>query len=187
MTRINTIDPTLLTNQWLAAEYRELPRVLNAVARNLGEDVKVEAQVPPTYRMGQGHVTFFVDKLLYLYKRHQVLSAEMVFRAATTGRKLELSIDCLEVYTQIAAKRPDLCKDWTPTADDHFTNLARLCERWNDAKRPPRLNAQVMSSEADAINWVTTVAIKHKLYPARALQLMLNSLRAAGRITTLEQ
>src|SRR5690606_42130831 len=66
---------------------RELPRVLNAVARNLGEDVKVEAQVPPTYRMGQGHVTFFVDKLLYLYKRHQVLSAEMVFRAATTDRK----------------------------------------------------------------------------------------------------
>lgn len=186
MTRINTIDPALLTNSWLAAEYRELPRVLNMVGRNLDAGARVAAQIPPAYRMGQGHVAFFVDKLQYLYKRHQVLSAELVFRAAVAGRKLEPAIDCLEVYTQISAKRPDLCNDWAPAADDHLTNLARLCERWCDAVNPPRLNAQVMSSEADAINWVTTVAIKHKLYPARALQLMLNSLHAAGRITTLE-
>lgn len=124
MTRINTIDPALLPMPWLVAEYRELPRILNRVA-----DGKPFPSIPATYRMGEGHVSFFGNKLHYLYKRHALLRAEMLKRGA------KANIELTAAYEAALQAYPRLCQDWTPSAADHFINLARLQESWFRAKK----------------------------------------------------
>ena len=124
MTRINTIDPRLLPMPWLVAEYRELPRILNRTA--LG---KPFLPTPPTYRMGEGHMSFFGDKLLYLYRRHELLRAELMRRAGAA------SMSCDHAYEQCEQQYPELCNDWEPATADHVVNLTRLYENWHSSKR----------------------------------------------------
>lgn len=125
MTRINTIDVDLLPMPWLVAEYRELPRILNRVAK--GQPFPV---IPAVYCMGAGHVSFFGNKLNWLYVRHEQLRVELFERGG------QPTMDCNEAYKQCMALYPKFCKShWRPTAEDHLTNLHRLEDRWNQAKR----------------------------------------------------
>jgi deoxyribonuclease (pyrimidine dimer) len=71
MTRINCIPPSELRREHLVAEYRELPRIRHAYPRSSPPNV------PPTYRLGPGHLTFFYDKGVWLERRHRQLIAEM--------------------------------------------------------------------------------------------------------------
>ena len=59
MTRINLVDPSELCDQHLLAEHRELTRIPNAVARGRFSLVGQ----PADYKLGEGHVRFFFDKL----------------------------------------------------------------------------------------------------------------------------
>lgn len=177
MTRLNTIDPALLPNVWLAAEYRELPRVLNHMYQFRD---RAPEELPATYRMGSGHVNFFRNKGAWLYSRHLSLVAEMKHRARVAGRTFEPAIDCGPVYYALLAARHDLCSDWLPQADDHMTNFGRLCERWPQAKRPMVIGSKAMGTPQDAINWAATVALQHGLNPTAALECMLKSLHTAG-------
>jgi len=117
MTRINVVPPSELTNKHLVAEYRELPRVF-ALARP-------DAKIPPTYRMGAGHVTFFYDKLLWCYERQRQLVTEMIRR----GFKPNYPADGLlrEYYT----KKPWAFNDWEPDAAALAVNRKRLEEKLN--------------------------------------------------------
>lgn len=82
MTRINCVPPSELTQQHLVAEYRELPRVFGMVLGMVerGTTDPALASIPPSYRMGTGHMKFFTDKLGYLLKRQKALIAEMQAR-----------------------------------------------------------------------------------------------------------
>jgi deoxyribonuclease (pyrimidine dimer) len=75
MTRINCVPVQELTREHLVAEYRELPRLAafaaSKYARNPG------FVPPPTYRLGKGHMDFFVDKGQWLADRHAQLVEEM--------------------------------------------------------------------------------------------------------------
>ena len=77
MTRINCIDPALLSDKHLGAEYRELPRVFglvrDAIAR--GES-PADPRNPGQYVLGAGHVRFFYPRLGYLLTRYQQLCDE---------------------------------------------------------------------------------------------------------------
>lgn len=108
MTRINTIDPRVLLDQHLFAEYRELPRAVHT-AKPYRKDI------PPSYRMGKGHVLFFADKTEWLVNRHRALVEELVLR----GYKLSN-------VAPLVAKESTA---WCPSATDHTTNLARLQDR----------------------------------------------------------
>lgn len=110
MTRINCVPPALLVKEHLLAEYRELPRIFRAAKRI--------ADVPPTYRMGAGHMKFFYDKLLYCEKRYQLLCDEMIKRGFTVN------------YTKLPVN-PDrsLYNDWKPDNVAIAINLARINER----------------------------------------------------------
>lgn len=122
MTRINTIDPVLLTTPWLLAEYRELPRIINRVAGG----ALIAGPFPGPYRMGKGHVSFFLNKLHWLYLRHNKLYEEMERRGFKPQMTMHAAMDkCL-------ALRPDLCKPnvWQPDAADHAVCIGRLAERW---------------------------------------------------------
>ena len=97
MTRINCIPVEELHDKHLLAEYRELPRVFS-LARG-------DADIPDTYRMGKGHVTFFYDKRKRGWKP----------KHCTTGL----------VFLAPA----ELYKDWTPTEEAMKINRERIAER----------------------------------------------------------
>ncbi len=73
MTRINIgVPPTTLTNKHLMAEHRELKRIPNVVSRGR-YNLKT---APPEFTLGKGHVSFFYNKLGYLFKRYEELYTE---------------------------------------------------------------------------------------------------------------
>ena len=72
MTRINLVPPAELCDQHLLAEHRELTRIPNAVAKG-----KFHLKGQPTeYKLGEGHVRFFFNKMAFLKKRYDLLHAE---------------------------------------------------------------------------------------------------------------
>jgi deoxyribonuclease (pyrimidine dimer) len=76
MTRINLICPEELSDQHLIAEFRELPRIVNAVVNG-----KANLQnIPEFYVLGKNHVKFFYNKILFLAERYAQIYAEMKYR-----------------------------------------------------------------------------------------------------------
>jgi len=84
MTRINLVDPAVLCDQHLLAEFRELTRIPNAV---LGGKFK-SSEIPVSYTVrtndnqegGKGHVLFFTNKLKFLHIRYESLYRECQLR-----------------------------------------------------------------------------------------------------------
>lgn len=73
MTRINVIDTSLLTDQHLRAELREITRIPNTIVSG---KAKLDGNYPKEYTLGAGHVKFFYPRLKWLKKRHQALVQE---------------------------------------------------------------------------------------------------------------
>ena len=115
MTRINLLHASLLTDQHLLAEYRELTRIPTNVRKQLLEisEFSLQHKVPPTYRLGTGHVTFFYDKMKYLYDRYTSLHKEL--------KRRNFNLD-KELYRKYITLFKDfentlLWKDYTPTEE----------------------------------------------------------------------
>ena len=121
MTRINCIPVEELHDKHLIAEYRELPRVFK-LARPLPE-----GKAPSEYCMGEGHVLFFYDKLLYLYKRQRDLVAEM------KKRGFKVSFSNSEQLLQVCPYS-DLYNDWQPDAQAKAVNRERINQRLAEMK-----------------------------------------------------
>ena len=67
MTRINAgIHPSELCNKRLLAEHREIKRIPNIIKSGKA----VLDDIPEDFTLGNGHVRFFYNKLLYLKKRY---------------------------------------------------------------------------------------------------------------------
>lgn len=77
MTRINLgISPAILTGAHLLAEHREMKRIPNMVREGkIGVN-----NIPDTFRLGTGHVKFFVNKLGYLLDRYNEVYNECLKR-----------------------------------------------------------------------------------------------------------
>ena len=116
MTRINTEAPGDLLDQHLLAEYRELPRVFTLAERWL--EAGKPGKLPPTYRLGTGHVRYFYDKTKWLARRQQALVAECLRRG--------FAIQHIDTPVPV----PGLDGDWTPRPEDRLANLARLSEKY---------------------------------------------------------
>ena len=63
MTRINVIDTSLLTDQHLRAELREITRIPNTIVSG---KAKLDGNYPKEYTLGTGHVKFFYPRLKWL-------------------------------------------------------------------------------------------------------------------------
>lgn len=117
MTRINLPDPVFLTDEHLGGERHEITRAfaLAAAWRARGCDTPI----PPTFRLGPGHVAFFYPRLGWVARRYEALTEEWIARgfAATP---LTLPVDGA---------------DWTPTASDMALSVARLREALGRSKR----------------------------------------------------
>lgn len=128
MTRINTIDPAHLTNEWLVAEWRELPRIVNELHKH-PERLKLK-EIPKEYTLNKGHVKFFRNKLVYLSKRHTALIAELRNRGLSFDTNIKVDLDNLAPHIKMFA-----CNDWTPTRRDHSILIGRLDERFKLRKK----------------------------------------------------
>ncbi len=78
MTRINVVPVTELLDEHLRAEWRELTRIPNQLCS--GRMKYNPAKIAADYVLGTGHVTFFTDKLEFLYDRYKALLAEGLAR-----------------------------------------------------------------------------------------------------------
>ena len=121
MTRINVgIKVSLLTDQHLLAEHREIIRIPNTIVSNKA----VVNNIPPTFRLGAGHVKFFYTRLEYLRKRYIRLYLECQRRG----------FDVQNYINSWDGVRPDLMGDYVPTNSDRMLILMRLQEKLNNAK-----------------------------------------------------
>ena len=122
MTRINCIDPALLSDKHLGAEYRELPRVFSLVkaAADRGEK-PCDRRNPVSYTLGTGHVRFFYGRLQYLVGRHASLVAECRKRGRAVNHP---SVD--ELLHGIPA---EWFGNWKPSKADEDLNISRINQR----------------------------------------------------------
>ena len=112
MTRINVVSPKELSDQWLLAEYRELPRVLK------GNFSIYNA--PKQYKLGVGHVKWARYHASYTNARFKEIIKEMQYR----GFKTSFTTDLGKYITN------DIKNDYRPNLNDLRVNRNRLAERY---------------------------------------------------------
>lgn len=124
MTRINLVDPSVLTDKHLGAEYTEITRisanVLELQSRGITPD---QVQIPETFTLNTGHMKFFYNKCRWLQRRYTLLHNEMLARKKSVCRASFISYD----------SRYDLIKDewyneWEPSIEDIYLSMARICK-----------------------------------------------------------
>ena len=122
MTRINIVEPSELTDQHLIAEYREITMVPGSLRRTLVSKIGYqESKVPKQYTLNDGHVYFFYNKGLYLYKRYRQLVIEMKRRGFNPDKNRKFPKD---IFID-----NNLYNDWTPTIEDYIIIRQRIAER----------------------------------------------------------
>lgn len=113
MVRINLVDPALLADQHLVAEYDEILMLLGSLRK-----CAMDKGVPKEYCLGKGHIKFFRNKLGYLKKRHERLKKEMRRR----GFRPTKSVDLKDFD-------PAQCNDWRPSSKDIVIIKSRISKK----------------------------------------------------------
>jgi deoxyribonuclease (pyrimidine dimer) len=125
MTRINAdLDPSILTDQHLMAEYREMAMVPASLrrSRRSQSDHELLKKVAKTYTLNRGHVIFFYNKLDFLSKRYANLVEELTKRGYTLDTSRTFNVAEFPDYFQ---------NDWAASDVDRRIIAARLVERIN--------------------------------------------------------
>ena len=79
MTRISAgVKPSELCDKMLLAEHREIIRIPNTIKSGKAK-INLD-KIPGKFKLGQGHVIFFYDKLKYLHNRYLNLHNECIKR-----------------------------------------------------------------------------------------------------------
>ncbi|MFC0820734.1 pyrimidine dimer DNA glycosylase/endonuclease V [Moraxella marmotae] len=142
MTRVNLIDPDLLTDQHLFAEYREITRIFVLVQRACQKHrlADILKKVPDSYRLGTGHVCFFYDKLAFVERRYFLLKAELQRRQYQFTPK----DDIVNFRQQIDGR---LYQDFQPQAADVALSVSRLFDKIADKPNWYRWHGDVIDDE----------------------------------------
>lgn len=117
MTRINVINVIFLSDQWLLAEYRELPRVIK-------QDISI-INAPLTYCLGKGHMKWARCHIAFLLSRYKEICDEMIYR----GFAVNYPYENLLKYAYKNVKK-DLFCGYVPTTLDMNINYNRLLEKY---------------------------------------------------------
>ena len=117
MVRINLIHPKYLSDQHLIAEYNEILMLFGYVKKHPHTHFD---DIPKNYRLGQGHILFFKNKLKYLEKRFESIKKEMEKRGF--AHKKEISFDCID---------KNLINDWKPRISDKEIIKTRIIDKIN--------------------------------------------------------
>lgn len=127
MTRINLIHPSELCDKHLMAEYRELIRIPNAVYT--GKMKTKYDDAPDDYVLGEGHVKFFVNKMMWLFKRHAALYDELCYREYNVTEMI-WGNDRIKFFIDNG-----LFNDYTPTDIGVRMNIRRIMEQLPEVPR----------------------------------------------------
>ena len=123
MTRINLVVPKQLTDQHLVAEYREIKRVIPfALYRFEKEGKNGFNNLPKKYTLGEGHMSFFYNKLKFIINRFNWLKHEMIER----GMNPNIEIDKEEIINE---NNSFLYNDWEPTEEDISLSRERIKQK----------------------------------------------------------
>lgn len=133
MTRINVgIKPKELSAHHLMAEHKEIVRIATLVKSGKAKLGTLEK--PHIFRLGPGHVKFFYDKMMYLYKRYLDLYAECRLRG--------YNVECYATTFTIAMQyRPELFNDWKPEPwariiiQERILSKSKVFHHWDDYAR----------------------------------------------------
>lgn len=118
MTRINVVPVEELSDQWLLAEYRELPRILKQEHIYVGD-------APDKYCLGKGHVKFMVVHSLFCLNRYAFICREMKHRGFTVNYPYD-DLDKLVEDKQVTL----YSEPFIPDESDIQINRQRLIEKY---------------------------------------------------------
>lgn len=116
------VDPNLLADQHLIAEYRELPMLIGSLRFWKWE---IKSAIPETFNLGSGHMNFLKIRMRYAQRRHEVVKAECLRRGFRCS-SLTFSLDGIP---------PQFCYDWNPTLEDSMKLRARI--QWKLENKKP--------------------------------------------------
>ena len=142
MTRINSaINPKNLTDQHLIAELRELPRIFTAVNKRI-EQGKFFDDIPKEFTLGEGHVKFFYNKLLFLSSRHLLLRCEYFSRFEKEWQfKIEVRLFPHQ-YGLVG-----LWNSYKSTEKEKQLLIDRISTRINESNQIPRYYGEKITKE----------------------------------------
>lgn len=116
------IHPRLLTDQFLIAEYREIPMLIGSLKY---WNWKIKSEIPSIFNLGVGHMNFLKNKLIYCKRRHEEVKNEMRNR----------NFFCDTLSMDFNGIPEEFCNDWQPNLDDSKKLRFRL--KWKlQAKNP---------------------------------------------------
>lgn len=118
MTRINVVPVDELSDQWLLAEYRELPRVVK-------QNINI-SDAPAEYCLGKGHMKWARRHLHYVLVRYLNICLEMKIR----GFKPQYSYSELKDYARNTLFPKMIFETYYETDKDIDINRQRLIEKY---------------------------------------------------------
>lgn len=128
MTRINLVDPSLLSDKHLLAEHHEMLRPLSRTERCIRSGVTpIGKIIPDSWRLGTGHEKFYMDKLHTLHMRYQAVVEEITNRGMKVDTR-KYVINNLR-FIAIRDKHEEWYGSFEPTHEQIYWNMARLAKR----------------------------------------------------------
>ena len=128
MTRINLVNVEDLADQHLMSEWREIKMVPASLRRSLKTRTKndILKNIPKTFTLNTGHVTFFFNKMHFLCNRYIALTQEL------ENRDYNLTIHDMDqiFYADIPEEFRKI--EWQPDASDIKISIERLLLRLNE-------------------------------------------------------
>lgn len=119
--RCNLIPVWFLTDQHLIAEKRELRMIPPLLEKRIKSGKHTTFDIPKHFTLGSGHMKFFLNKMLYLSKRYDILTEEMLRRGFNADPSLTFDMDCAIML--------NMDNDWEPKPEDYDIIVTRLRER----------------------------------------------------------
>lgn len=130
MTRINLMDPSVLTSRHLLAEFKEITQVLHPLSITLskGDLTLLKSKIPPNYTLNTGHVCFWYDKGDWLIMRFKSLRHELVVRGVNIDNDLfeQRLTRMADVYSN------SIHNEWQASYNDIVINAERIMYRINE-------------------------------------------------------
>ena len=118
MTRVNVIPVSELSDQWLIAEYRELPRCIK-------QDIDTSDGIYMTYCLCKGHVKWAKTHSFYLFDRYADICEEMRYRGFEVNYPAYKLEEDYYGYTLVKNNH-----NYIPTAEAIIINRKRLIEKY---------------------------------------------------------
>lgn len=132
MTRINCVPVHTLTDKHCIAEYKEITRPFNKMITRIDKyginKALTGVTISDKYILNKGHERFFFNKLEWLMSRYEDLYIELVGR----GFNIDPDKFCSIYFNFVEnLKNTPYWNNWTPTPEDMYLNMSRLCKRSN--------------------------------------------------------